>query len=65
MSHPNPSKPQFDPQTSSDAEFVAFVDPVGGLPLDDPEVRARQRRGRPREERKATSPGANDTPAPE
>ena len=65
MSNPNASKPQHDPQTTSDSEFVAFVDPVGGLPLDDQEVRDRARRGRPTEERKATSPGMNDAAASE
>jgi hypothetical protein len=28
-------------------ELQRFTDPPGGAPLDDPEVRARQRRGRP------------------
>lgn len=42
-------RPCHQPETVSTASVQSFDDPEGGLPLDSPEVRAReeQRRGRP------------------
>ena len=65
MSNPNQTRPRHDPITSSDSEVFAFVDPIGGLPLDDPEVKARERRARPTEKRKDASEGVNETPQAE
>lgn len=41
--------PHHQPETVSTASLQAFEDPEGGLPLDSPEVKAReqQSRGRP------------------
>lgn len=41
--------PQHQPETGSTASLQSFEDPEGGLPLDSPVVKARERqsRGRP------------------
>ncbi len=46
----NQASASHDPSTSSNSDLVEFVDPVGGMPLDDPEVQARERRGRAADE---------------
>jgi hypothetical protein len=42
-------RPGHQPETASTANLQSFEDPEGGLPLDSPEVKAReqQSRGRP------------------
>jgi hypothetical protein len=41
-------------------ELQRFTDPPGGAPLDDPEVRARKRCGRPADQPNNASPDAKD-----
>jgi hypothetical protein len=43
-------------ETAFIGELQRFSDPPGGAALDDPEVRARKRRGRPATRRKPASP---------
>jgi len=48
-------------ETAFIGELQRFTDPPGGAPLDDPEVRARKRRGRPSDHRNTAQANENGT----
>jgi hypothetical protein len=64
MNQDQPNRPKHNPKTFFDGVLLRFTDPPGGAPLDDPEVQARERRGRPASSTESAPPEEN-TPTKE